>query len=91
MGEDQIDRLLRKVVKGRTFRDDVAEKCMVLLNEGLLGGTHGVAEEQRDFLLAFPVILEGEDIGELPAVVAQEDTHQGSDGDSRCAQAGFQF
>lgn len=57
MGEDEVHRLLRKIIKGRPFRNDVAEEGVVLLDEGLLGRAHRVAVEQGDFLLPLPVVL----------------------------------
>lgn len=82
MGEDQIDRLLGEIVEGRSFGNDVAEKGVVLLDVRLLGRTHGVAEEQRDFTIAVVIVFKGKNISELSTVVAQKDIKQRRDGDT---------
>lgn len=90
MRENEVDRILRKIIKGRTFWDDVTEKGVIFLDEGLLGGTHWVTVEQGDLLLAFPVVFKGEGIREFPAVVAQENIHEGGDGEPGIPQPVFQ-
>ena len=70
MGEDQIDSLLGEVIEGGTLRNDVAKKGVVLFDLRLLGRTHGVTEEQGDFTIALVIVLKGEDISELSAIVA---------------------
>ena len=45
MGEDEVNRILRKVIEGRALRDNVTEKGMVLFNKGFLGSAHGITVE----------------------------------------------
>ena len=73
MGEDQIDRLLGEVIKGGALWNDVAEKGVVLVDLRLLGRTHRIAEEQRDFTIAIVIVLKGEDIGKFSAIITQKD------------------
>ncbi|MFQ9801980.1 MAG: hypothetical protein ACLR23_27260 [Clostridia bacterium] len=49
MGEDEVNRILRKVIEGRALRDNVTEKGMVLFNKGFLGSAHGITVEQGYF------------------------------------------
>ena len=87
MGEDQINRLLSEVIEGGTLRNDVAEKCVVLFDLRLLGRTHGVAEEQRDFTIALVIVLKGEYIRKLSAIIAQKYIKQRRNGDTRLTKS----
>ena len=53
----------------------------------LLGRTHGVAEEQRDFTIAVVIVFKGENVSELSTVVAQKDIKQRRDGDTRLTKS----
>ena len=89
MGEDEINRILRKVIEGRALRDNVTEKGMVLFNKGFLGSAHGITVEQGDFPFPILVIFKGEGIREFPAVVAQEGVHDCRDGEAGVPKAVF--
>lgn len=80
MGEDEVDRILLKIVEGRSLRDDIAEEGMVFLDERLLGGSHGIAEEHPDLCVAGWVIFEGKGIGEFAAVIREKNIHKGRHG-----------
>lgn len=86
MGEDEVDGVLRKIVKGGTLGNDIAEESVIFLNKRLLGGTHGIAEEERDFMFSGFIVFKGKDVGELSAVVAQESIEQGGNGNACMTQ-----
>lgn len=89
MGEDEVNRILRKVIEGRALRDNVTEKGMVLFNKGLLGSAHGITVKQGDFPFPILVIFKGEGIREFPAVVTQEGVHDCRDGEAGVPKAVF--
>ena len=63
------------------------EKGVVLFDMRLLGRTHGVAEEQGDFTIAFVIVFKRESISEFSTVVAQEDIKQRRNGDTSPAKS----
>lgn len=63
---------------------------MILLDKRLLGGTHGIAEEERDFMVSGFIVFKGKDVGELSAVITQESIEQRGNGNARMTQKGLQ-
>ena len=49
VGKDEVDGVLRKVVEGFAFGNDVAEHGVVFLTVGLLAGLVGVAKKEQGF------------------------------------------
>ena len=69
MRENQIDRLLREVVKRGTGRNNASEKRVVVLDVRLLVRRIGVAKEHGRFFFSFDAVLKGGHTTEFAAVV----------------------
>ena len=72
MGKDEVDILLGETVEGSTFRNDIPEEGVVLFHSGFLGRTVGITEEKLGFPGTVRSVHEGMDIGELAAVIRQD-------------------
>ena len=72
MGKDEIDILLGETVEGSTLRNDIPEEGVVLFHSGFLGRTVGITEEKLCLPGTVRRIHKGMDIGELAAVVRQD-------------------
>lgn len=64
--EDQVDIVLREVVKGRGARKNAAEKRVVVFHVRLLVRGGRVAEEKRCFLFTGSVVLKRRNPAEFP-------------------------
>ena len=72
MRKDQVDGVLRKAVKGLSFRNDIAKQGVIFFDPWLLAGLHGIAEEQVCFFSAVNGVFERSDVGKFSAIVRQD-------------------
>ena len=70
--ENQIHRVLSKIVKGTSAGNNAPEKRMVVFHVRLLVGSVGIAEEDGGFLVSAKIILKSGNTAEFAAVIRQQ-------------------
>lgn len=71
MGENEVNGVLRKVIKRSSRRNNTSEKCVVVFHMRLLLRRTRIAEEQLAFLPAIQVVFESRNTTEFTAVISQ--------------------
>lgn len=76
MAHHEGDFLLGAVIECPALGDDVTDKLMVAFGGTFLVGRGRVAVKKMRPLVALPVAFDGSRVGELGAIVSQEDRHE---------------
>ena len=87
--KDQVNSVLVEGIKAGAFREDVPEDRVVFLDMRFLVGAVGVTEEEIGFFGPVRGVFDREDIGELSAIVREEEGEDGSEGTLSAGEAFF--
>lgn len=70
--EDQVDGVLREVVKGSSTGYDIPQQRMIILNMRFLVRSIGITEEERGFLVSVQTAFERRGTAEFTAIVREK-------------------